>query len=417
MLIDGHPKEKDVWKSISAYAEQMDILNPYLSTLETLRFTAACRLPNDVDREGVINNIVSLMELKEYEDYVIGREQDDEGLPKVRTWPRCKWCNEDVTKIYRGTNITPWHCTPCRFAKNRKHARKRLTIAIQLVTLPKILFCDGACHYFSFHSLEVVICAYFRWRCLSTPLFIITTPEPTTGLGTTSASIVMQALRRCTDKLKLITVVTIHQPSKLIWDAFDDLLLLVKGGKTAYMGPMGVNSQQVIEYFSKLSGESPPDKTNPADYVLSCVTNLTASEVYDSFQKSEISKATVECIESEMTSESAKSNSATAMKNARKQSQRSKNFFKELILLTKRHFMTQWRNPSYSMMRLFTSCFVSLYMSILFDGDKSSVDGAVFSIGAIFFMVFVLVIPMQASVVHLIEDRAGVSRRLAASFY
>ena len=85
MLIDGHPKEKDVWKSISAYAEQMDILNPYLSTLETLRFTAACRLPNDVDREGVINNIVSLMELEDYVNMVVGREQDDEGLPKVRT--------------------------------------------------------------------------------------------------------------------------------------------------------------------------------------------------------------------------------------------------------------------------------------------------------------------------------------------
>jgi len=40
---------------------------------------------------------------------------------------------------------------------------------------------------------------------------------------------------------------------------------------------------------------------------------------------------------------------------------------------------------------------MSLFMGILFKGDKSSIDGAVFSIGALFFLVFVLVIPMQVS--------------------
>jgi len=85
IMIDGRPKETDVWKSISAYAEQMDILNPYLSVLETLRFTAACRLPNTVDRGQAINNIVGLMELEDYANMVVGREQDGEGLPKVRS--------------------------------------------------------------------------------------------------------------------------------------------------------------------------------------------------------------------------------------------------------------------------------------------------------------------------------------------
>jgi uncharacterized membrane protein YhfC len=58
-------------------------------------------------------------------------------------------------------------------------------------------------------------------------------------------------------------------------------------------------------------------------------------------------------------------------------------------------------------MRLIASIFVSLYMGILFISDKSEITGAVFSIGAIFFLVFVLVIPMQASVVPCIEDRVS----------
>lgn len=74
-----------------------------MSTIETLRFTAACRLgPNE--RSQAVDDVVRLMNLEDYRDVVVGKETDAEGLPK--------------------------------------HARKRLTIAIQLVTKPKILFCD-----------------------------------------------------------------------------------------------------------------------------------------------------------------------------------------------------------------------------------------------------------------------------------
>lgn len=102
ILIDGSPKDPAVWKKISGYAEQNDILNPYLTVIETLRFTAHCRLPRNVDKNEAISRILKLMNLGEWKNYVVGREIDGEGLPK--------------------------------------HARKRLTIAIQLVVQPKILF-------------------------------------------------------------------------------------------------------------------------------------------------------------------------------------------------------------------------------------------------------------------------------------
>jgi len=65
-----------------------------MSTIETLRFTAACRLGPD-DRSQAIDDVVRLMNLEEYRDMVVGKEADAEGLPK--------------------------------------HARKRLTIAIQFL--------------------------------------------------------------------------------------------------------------------------------------------------------------------------------------------------------------------------------------------------------------------------------------------
>jgi ABC-type multidrug transport system ATPase subunit len=311
----------------------MDVLNPYLSALETIRFTAACRLPGDIDREAVVQDVVRLMSLEEWTDMVVGREAEGEGLPK--------------------------------------HVRKRLTIALQLVCLPKILFLD----------------------------------EPTTGLGTVDANLVIQAIRRCTDHMGLITVATIHQPSKVIWDSFDSLLLLVKGGNLAYMGPMGENSETVLEYFFKLSGKQAPSHVNPADYVLSAVGNVPVERAVIAFQESSIFEDLAKGIESD--GEGGAESYKVSVAKIRLEATKGKSAFKEIGLLTKRHLFTQWRNPSYSLMRLIASIFVSLYMGILFMSDKSEITGAVFSIGAIFFLVFVLVIPMQASVVPCIEDRVS----------
>lgn len=68
-------------------------------------------------------------------------------------------------------------------------------------------------------------------------------------------------------------------------------------------------------------------------------------------------------------------------------------------------------------MRMASSIIMSLFLGILFFGDKSQLQGAVFSIGAIFFLVFVLVIPMQATVVPLVEDRAVLYRETVSGCY
>jgi len=217
--------------------------------------------------------------------------------------------------------------------------------------------------------------------------------------------------------MNLITITTIHQPTKLIWDEFDDLLLLVKGGKTAYMGEVGIESQSVIEYFQTLSGIAPGPQVNPADYVLSAVNSVSIEDAVTAFQNSKSITDIVESIESDISAEEKSRRSQAAMEKVGTEARRGKSFCREYLLLTKRHLTTQWRNPTYAMMRLFASCFVSLYMGILFFGKKDNIDGAVFSIGAIFFLVFVLVIPMQATVVPLIEDRAVLYRETSSGLY
>ena len=55
---------------------------------------------------------------------------------------------------------------------------------------------------------------------------------------------------------------------------------------------------------------------------------------------------------------------------------------------------------------------------ILFYGNKTdSIQGAVASIGAVFFFVFILVIPMTAGIVPLVEDRAVLYRETVSGTY
>ncbi|PRQ26834.1 putative xenobiotic-transporting ATPase [Rosa chinensis] len=92
--------------------------------------------------------------------------------------------------------------------------RKRLTIAVELVANPSIIFMD----------------------------------EPTSGLDARAAAIVMRTVRNTVNTGRTV-VCTIHQPSIDIFDAFDEMLLLKWGGEEIYVGPLGHQSSQLIEYF------------------------------------------------------------------------------------------------------------------------------------------------------------------------
>lgn len=46
-------------------------------------------------------------------------------------------------------------------------------------------------------------------------------------------------------------LVTVHQPSALLFEQFDSLLLLAKGGRTVYNGELGKHASTMKEYFAK----------------------------------------------------------------------------------------------------------------------------------------------------------------------
>jgi len=173
---------------------------------------------------------------------------------------------------------------------------------------------------------------------------------------------------------------------------------------------MGESGSALLEHFSGLTDKLVTDQCNPADVCLSVLADMTPPEAQDAFKKSNHNAELLQSIESEI--EKARGTAPPAIAK-----ERPNHVLAEIWLLTKRQTIVQWRNPSYCFMRLTSVSIMSLFLAILFGGDKSQLEGAVFTIGAIFFLVFVLVIPMQATVVPLVEDRAVLYRETVSGCY
>jgi energy-coupling factor transporter ATP-binding protein EcfA2 len=115
--------------------------------------------------------------------------------------------------------------------------RKRLTIGVELAAKPSIL------------------------------LFL---DEPTSGLDGQSSFNIVRFLRRLTAAGQAV-LCTIHQPSASLFESFDTLLLLAKGGQTVYFGETGKDSSILLDYFSENGAPCEPD-VNPAEHIINVVS-------------------------------------------------------------------------------------------------------------------------------------------------
>jgi ABC-type multidrug transport system ATPase subunit len=72
--------------------------------------------------------------------------------------------------------------------------------------------------------------------------------EPTSGLDARSAAAVIDAVRNVAANGRTV-MVTIHQPSIEIFEAFDRLVLLGMGGEPIFCGNLGSQSSTLVQYF------------------------------------------------------------------------------------------------------------------------------------------------------------------------
>ncbi|KAK3705223.1 hypothetical protein LTR37_013384 [Vermiconidia calcicola] len=102
------------------------------------------------------------------------------------------------------------------------------------------------------------------------PKLLLFLDEPTSGLDSQSSWAICAFLRKLADNGQAV-LCTIHQPSAILFQQFDRLLFLRKGGKTVYFGNIGEQSQTLLSYFESNGARKCGNDENPAEYMLEIV--------------------------------------------------------------------------------------------------------------------------------------------------
>ena len=161
-----------------------------------------------------------------------------------------------------------------------------------------------SCFWMRYVTLRCVCIVFSSFRahtCFSH--HVLACFQPTSGLDARAASIVMKGLKRIALSGRAVCA-TIHQPSIAIFNAFDALLLLKRGGETVFFGPLGKDSCNLIQYFERF--EATPKISvgeNPSSWMLSCIgagSNISNKKPFDyagSFKQSKLHRQCLEAID------------------------------------------------------------------------------------------------------------------------
>ncbi|XP_027344150.1 pleiotropic drug resistance protein 1-like isoform X3 [Abrus precatorius] len=293
ITISGYPKRQETYARISGYCEQNDIHSPHVTVYESLLYSAWLRLSPEVNSETRMMFIEEVMELVELNVL----RQALVGLPGVS-----------------GLST---------------EQRKRLTIAVELVANPSIIFMD----------------------------------EPTSGLDARAAAIVMRTVRNTVDTGRTV-ICTIHQPSIDIFEAFDELFLLKRGGQEIYVGPLGRHSNHLIEYFERIEGVSKiKDGHNPATWMLEITTsaremdlNVDFADIYRNSELHRRNKALIAEL----------SKPAPGFKELNFPTQYAQPFLIQCMACLWKQHWSYWRNPPYTAVRFLFTTFVALMFGTMF---------------------------------------------------
>ncbi|GMY22102.1 pleiotropic drug resistance protein 3-like [Fagus crenata] len=291
--IGGYPKVQETFARVSGYCEQTDIHSPQITVEESVLFSAWLRLSPQIDsktKAEFVNEVLETIELDGIKDALV-------GIPGV-------------------TGLS-------------NEQRKRLTIAVELVANPSIIFMD----------------------------------EPTTGLDARAAAIVMRAVKNVVDTGRTI-VCTIHQPSIDIFEAFDELILIKSGGHLIYSGPLGQHSSGVIEYFESIPGvQKIRNNYNPATWMLEVTSTSAEAELGVDFALKYRESALYEKNNELVRQLSSPPPDSSDLYFPTRFSQNGWGQFKSC--LWKQH-LAYWRSPAYNLMRIIHTLISALIFGVLY---------------------------------------------------
>lgn len=275
ILVDGRAPDAS-YRRLIGYVEQTDMHFAHQTVLEALNFAAECRLPSYItaeQRKEIVSGVLDLLNLRSIAGAYIGYGGQMGGI--------------------------------------NAEERKRLSMGVELVAQPAILFLD----------------------------------EPTSGLDSNAADVVMSAIQNVAQSGTSV-ICTIHQPSARIFNRATHLLLLKRGGEAVYFGEVDSEHGTLLAYLRK-HGVLPSPGQNPADLVLAASlgkAGRTEDEMRSAFVESAEARHMLETIHgTEAHPPEASPEYARLLDELRKPYATS--FSRQLVLHLQRWLLNYWRSP------------------------------------------------------------------------
>ncbi|KAM0864568.1 hypothetical protein ACQ4PT_043847 [Festuca glaucescens] len=301
ITLSGYPKKQETFARISGYCEQSDVHSPNVTIYESILYSAWLRLSSDVDdktRKMFVEEVMTLVELDVLRNAMVGLPGVD-GLSTEQ--------------------------------------RKRLTIAVELVSNPSIIFMD----------------------------------EPTSGLDARAAAIVMRAVRNTVNTGRTV-VCTIHQPSIDIFESFDDLMLLKRGGQVIYAGELGRHSHKLVEYFEAIPGVAKiTEGYNPATWMLEVSSPLAEARLEINFAEIYANSALYRENQELIKELSVPPPGYEDLSFPTKYSQ---NFYNQCVANFWKQYKSYWKNPSHNAMRYLMTLLYGLVFGTVFWQKGTKID-------------------------------------------
>ena len=296
ILLNGKPATPGIWSNLAGYVEQFDILTAQLTVKETVEFSGRLRLNErqytQAEVKQTVADALAMVELEDVCDRVVGS-----ALAPSLSAEQCK----------------------------------RVSIAVEIVSMPAVLFLD----------------------------------EATSNLDVRAAGVVMRAVKNVAASGRTV-VATIHQPSIEIFESFDRLLLLRRGGMVDYFGEVGDHSRNVISYFQDFSGVPPiAPSYNPASWMLE-VTGAAASTVFTSTDADFANEYSHSKLHEENMVEMANIISEGGKLGVADAGMRLTSSATQRKQLIKKYWLIYWRSPNYNFIRIVMTVAIALVYGLIF---------------------------------------------------
>ncbi|KAL6246776.1 Multidrug resistance protein [Rhinocladiella similis] len=223
--------------------------------------------------------------------------------------------------------------------------RKRLTIGVELAAKPQLL------------------------------LFL---DEPTSGLDSQTSWSILDLLEKLKNNGQAI-LCTIHQPSAMLFQRFDRLLFLAKGGRTVYFGQVGESSKILTSYFERNGAHTCPPEANPAEWMLEVIGAAPGSHTdidwVETWRTSPEKRAVHEELDTMKNERCRLARATSDPTNKASYREFAAPFYQQLYQVLKRVFEQYWRTPSYIYSKLSLCIASGLFIGFSFFKARNTIQG------------------------------------------